>query len=42
MCNKYETKEGTEPFMGKMRDKTEKMIKDLNAEGFRVIAVAYR
>ena len=42
LCNKYETKEGTEPFMGKMTDKTEKMIKDLNAEGFRVIAVAYR
>jgi len=42
LCNKYETREGTEPFMGKMTDKTEKMIKDLNAEGFRVIAVAYR
>ncbi|WP_279230454.1 magnesium-translocating P-type ATPase [Clostridium thermarum] len=42
LCNKYETKEGTEPFMGKMTDKTEKMIKGLNAEGYRVIAVAYR
>ncbi|WP_315118931.1 magnesium-translocating P-type ATPase [uncultured Clostridium sp.] len=42
LCNKYETKEGTEPFMGKMTDKIENMIKELNSEGFRVIAVAYR
>ncbi|MBU5485128.1 magnesium-translocating P-type ATPase [Clostridium sp. MSJ-11] len=42
LCNKYETKEGTEPFMGKMTGKIENMIKELNEEGFRVIAVAYR
>lgn len=42
LCNKYETKEGTEPFVGKMTDKIENMIKELNSEGFRVIAVAYR
>lgn len=42
LCNKYETKEGTEPFMGKMTDKIDSMIKELNGEGFRVIAVAYR
>lgn len=42
LCNKYETKEGTEPFMGKMTDKIDTMIKGLNAEGFRVLALAYR
>lgn len=42
LCNKYETKEGTEPFMGKMTDRIEKMIRDLNAEGYRVIAVSYK
>lgn len=42
LCNKYEVKEGTEPFEGKMTDKIDSMIKGLNAEGFRVIAVAYR
>ncbi len=42
LCNKYETKEGTEPFMGKMTDKIDSMVKELNGEGFRVIAVAYR
>lgn len=42
LCNKYETKDGTEPFMGRMTGKIEDMIKKLNSEGFRVIAVAYR
>jgi len=42
ICNKYETKEGTEPFMGGMTDVTERITKDLGAEGYRVIAVAYR
>jgi len=42
LCNKYETKESTEPFEGRMTDKIDRMIKELNAEGFRVIAVAYR
>lgn len=42
LCNKYEIKKGTEPFMGKMTDKIESMIRNLNAEGFRVIAVAYK
>lgn len=42
LCNKYETKEGTEPFMGRMSDKVDTMIKGLNAEGFRVLALAYR
>lgn len=42
LCNKYETKEGTEPFAGRMSDRVEQMIRGLNEEGFRVIAVAYR
>ena len=42
LCNVYETKEGTEPFMGRMTDKIENMIWNLNAEGYRVIAVAYK
>ncbi len=42
LCNKYETKESAQPFMGKATDKIEKMVRELNAEGFRVIAVAYR
>jgi Mg2+-importing ATPase len=42
LCNWYETKEGIEPFAGKMTDKIEQMVKDLNGEGFRVVAVAYR
>ncbi len=42
LCNKYETKEGTEPFMGKMTDKIDSMVKGLNSDGFKVIAVAYR
>lgn len=42
LCNKCETKESTEPFMGKMTDSIEKMIKDLYSKGFRVIAVAYK
>ncbi len=42
LCNRYETKEGTEPFMGKMTAQIESMIKSLNEEGFRVIAIAYK
>ena len=42
LCNRYETKEGTEPFMGSMTGKINTMVKDLNSKGFRVIAVAYR
>ncbi len=42
LCNKYETKEGTEPFMGVKTDVTESITNDLGAEGYRVIAVAYR
>ncbi len=42
LCNKYETKEGTEDFEGAMTDRIYGMIRELNAEGFRVIAVAYR
>ncbi|WP_084284546.1 magnesium-translocating P-type ATPase [Clostridium lundense] len=42
LCNKYETKEGTEPFIGKMAEKINSIVKSLNEEGFRVIAVAYK
>lgn len=42
LCNKYETKEGTEPFVGKMTKEIEKIVKDLNKEGYRVIAIAYK
>ena len=42
LCNKYETKEGTEPFIGKMSKKIEGIVNSLNEEGFRVIAVAYK
>lgn len=42
LCNKYETKEGTEPFMGKMTEEINAIVNDLNKEGYRVIAVAYK
>ena len=42
LCNKYETKEGTEPFVGKMTKEIENIVTSLSEEGFRVIAVAYR
>ncbi len=42
ICNRYETKEGTEPFAGKMTDKIDDMVRELSEDGFRVIAVAYR
>ncbi|KEH92987.1 MULTISPECIES: magnesium-translocating P-type ATPase [Clostridium] len=42
LCNKYETKESTEDFDGKMTDKIANMIRDLNKDGFRVVAVAYK
>lgn len=42
LCNKYETKEGTEPFIGKMTEEITRIVTDLNKEGYRVIAVAYK
>jgi P-type Mg2+ transporter len=42
LCNKYETKEGTEPFMGKMTEEIDSTVRNLNQEGYRVIAVAYK
>lgn len=42
LCNKYETKEGTEPFVGKMSKEIESIVRNLNEEGFRVIAIAYK
>lgn len=42
LCNKYETKEGTEPFVGKMSKEIESIVTKLNEDGFRVIAVAYK
>lgn len=42
LCNKYETKEGTEPFVGKMTDEINSIVTHLNEEGYRVIAVAYK
>ncbi len=42
LCNKYETKEGTEPFIGKMTKEIDKIVRDLNEEGYRVIAIAYK
>lgn len=42
LCNKYETKEGTEPFVGKMTKEIEKIVRELNEEGYRVIAIAYK
>lgn len=42
LCNKYETKEGTEPFVGKMTEEIEGIVKSLNEEGFRVIAIGYK
>lgn len=41
LCNKYETKEGTEPFVGKMTEEINTIVTKLNEEGYRVIAVAY-
>lgn len=41
LCNKYETKEGTEPFVGKMTKEINSIVTKLNEEGYRVIAVAY-
>lgn len=42
LCNKYETKEGTEPFLGKMTEEIHSIVNNLNQEGYRVIAVAYK
>ena len=42
LCNKYETKEGTEPFIGKMSKEIEQIVTGLNRDGFRVIALAYK
>ena len=42
LCNKYETKDGTEPFVGKMSKEIEEIVTNLNKDGFRVIAVAYK
>jgi len=42
LCNKYETKEGTEPFIGKMTEEISTIVTELNEEGYRVIAVAYK
>ncbi len=42
LCNRYETKEGTEPFVGKMTEEIDSIVKGLNEDGFRVIAVAYK
>lgn len=41
LCNKYETKEGTESFTGKMTEEISTIVTKLNEEGYRVIAVAY-
>lgn len=41
LCNKYETKEGTEPFVGKMTEEISTIVTRLNEDGYRVIAVAY-
>ncbi|WP_125152501.1 magnesium-translocating P-type ATPase [Clostridium rectalis] len=42
LCNRYETKEGTEPFVGSMAESINGIVTALNEEGFRVIAVAYK
>lgn len=42
LCYKYETKEGTEPFVGTMTNEINTIVKNLNEEGYRVIAVAYK
>lgn len=42
LCNKYETKEGTGPFIGKMTEEISTIVTELNEEGYRVIAVAYK
>lgn len=42
LCSKFETKESTETFTDKSSYKIDSMVKKLNEEGFRVIAIAYR
>ena len=42
LCNTYETKEGTEPFIGRKTREMDDLVTKLSEEGFRVIAVAYR
>ena len=42
LCNRYETKEGTEPFIGSINGKIDEMVNELNGEGYRVIAVSYK
>lgn len=42
LCNKYETKEGTEPFKGVMTEEISSIVKNLNEEGYRVLAIAYK
>ncbi|WP_265856310.1 magnesium-translocating P-type ATPase [Clostridium felsineum] len=41
LCNKYETKHGTEPFVGNITEQVNTIATKLNEEGYRVIAVAY-
>lgn len=42
LCNKYETKEGTEPFKGVMTEEISSIVRNLNEEGYRVLAIAYK
>lgn len=42
LCNNYETKDGTETFKGEMIEETKSIVKTLNEDGFRVIAIAYK
>lgn len=42
LCNKYETKEGTEPFKGVMTEEISSIVRGLNEEGYRVLAIAYK
>ncbi|SHK45712.1 Mg2+-importing ATPase [Clostridium cavendishii DSM 21758] len=42
LCNKYETKEGTEPFVGRMSKEIEEIVTNLSKDGFRVLAIAYK
>ncbi|MDD3225871.1 MAG: magnesium-translocating P-type ATPase [Clostridium sp.] len=42
LCNKYETKDGSESFVGKMTEEINTIVTKLNEEGYRVIAVAYK
>lgn len=41
ICNNYQTKDGTEMFKGEMIESTKAIVKNLNEDGFRVIAIAY-